>query len=371
MQRLTVASATLCLLAGGTLAAAPTVGHKTVTAQELAAAIEFWTPERRAAAIPMDMGVQRGARTQVPDELAAPEPERTVPGALPEADISESEEQGFWTPEQLGAPDPLSLSVQKDIDPLAYPYPFTRFQVAASKLTTYPHSTVGKVFFKQGGGSFVCSASVIRAHILLIARHCIFDYPSKVWSTNVVFYPGYKSGPNTALGPANGWLGRILITFVSNAAGWQYDTGFIQTYNRNRTGCQPVGNNRQVEFYTGILGYKYGGSYAARKFTPLGYPHAAPFNGKTQQQCNSTTGTLNTFGEAKTLEVGCDFTGGSSGGPWLHNYKLNQTGANNLATSLNSFKWISPPRPLGINGPQFSSGNFFSLLTKAINLPCP
>jgi hypothetical protein len=125
------------------------------------------------------------------------------------------------------------------------------------------------------------------------------------------------SGPNTAFGPANGWAANDLITWITGASAWQYDIGFIQTKNRNRTGCEAVGNNHQVELYTGFLGYKYGGSYAGRKFDPLGYPHAAPFNGKTQQQCKSTTGALNTFGLTNTVEVGCDFTGGSSGGPVL------------------------------------------------------
>jgi hypothetical protein len=72
---------------------------------------------------------------------------------------------------------------------------------------------------------------VIRAHLLLTARHCIYDYDSGTWSNHVVFYPGYKNGPNTALGPANGWFGKKLITWKSGAPGYQYDTFLVTTTN--------------------------------------------------------------------------------------------------------------------------------------------
>ena len=293
-----------------------------------------------------------------------------VPGALPEADgaFNGEVDQPFWTPEQIGAAvDPLGIAAQPGIEPLSYQ--FQRFQVSAANMNKFPHIAVGKLFFNQGGGSFVCSASVIQPHILLTARHCLYDYDSQVWSTNVVFFPGYKNGPNTALGPSNGWLARKLTTWTANTPGFQWDIGFIQTFNRNRTGCKPGGTNRQVEFYTGHLGYKYGGSYAGRKFDPLGYPAGAPFNGATQQQCKSSTGALNFRGEANTIEVGCDQTGGCSGGPWLDKFKLNTQQTNNLATSLNSFRWTD--RPNALNGPQFKTQNFLNLLNQALALACP
>ena len=43
-----------------------------------------------------------------------------------------------------------------------------------------------------GSGDFVCSASVIRPHLLVTAAHCLLD--GGTWATNVVFYRGYHNG---------------------------------------------------------------------------------------------------------------------------------------------------------------------------------
>jgi V8-like Glu-specific endopeptidase len=39
--------------------------------------------------------------------------------------------------------------------------------------STYPYSTVGKVFFNQGGGSYVCSASIVKPTVIWTAGHCV------------------------------------------------------------------------------------------------------------------------------------------------------------------------------------------------------
>lgn len=145
----------------------------------------------------------------------------------------------------------------------------------------------------------------------------------------------------------------------------------IQTFNKNRTGCKATSANKQIESFTGYLGYKYGGSYDNRHFDDFGYPQAAPFNGKVMVQCEAATGVVNSLGVANTVEIGCDQTGGTSGGPWLDTFVPGVSGANNYAASVNSFRWVSPNRPLAINGPQFMTANFLNLLTYISGLACP
>jgi V8-like Glu-specific endopeptidase len=253
-----------------------------------------------------------------------------------------------------------------------YPYPFTRFNVLQMLYRQgrpnkqYPYIAVGKLFFTIGASNYVCSASVIRPHLLLTARHCIFDYPTGTWATNVVFYPGYYAGSNADLGGA--WVARVLYTWVSNAAASQYDIGFVQLFNSARTAC---GTGTTIENVTGYLGYSYGGSYEKKQFNAFGYPAGAPFNGNVLVESQSATGALNVLGEGNTVEAGNDMTGGSSGGPWLTNFRPGVVGAFNYANGVNSYKWISPNHSQAMNSPQFQAANFYNLLVGAMGLACP
>src|SRR5208283_2927153 len=76
-----------------------------------------------------------------------------------------------------------------------YPPPFNQHEVLVP-YTTYPYCTIGKLFFNQGGGSYVASAASIGKNGLWTAGHCVHSgngQPSG-WSTNLVFVPAYKDG---------------------------------------------------------------------------------------------------------------------------------------------------------------------------------
>ena len=350
-------SAPASTTAGLLLSSGPQAGSSGISSKEsMAYTDNYWTQDKRDKAIPREAEVNVTSVSGAPvasSVIAEPEPAVVNDGWAPKARVGRD----------LPIASPMAWGT--------YPFPYTRYKTSLLK-NTYPESTVGKLFFTMSGINYVCSASVIGAHLLITARHCVYDYGSGAWATNVVFYPGYDSGKaNTRLGPSNGWLGRQNYTWVSGASGWQYDIGFIQVFNQNRTGCAAQSGNPTVASYTGTLGYKYGGSYDARQFDIFGYPQASPFSGKFPYQCETSTGSLNTFGETNTFEVGCDMTGGSSGGPWLDTYKLNESGAMNYVTSVTSFKWTSPSRPQSLNGPQFMTGNFYNLLVGANSLACP
>jgi hypothetical protein len=106
----------------------------------------------------------------------------SVPGGLPSSTDMEDEEK---TEKLTGYP---------------YPPPFNQHEVLAS-YTTYPYCTIGKIFFKQGGGSYVASAASIGNNGIWTAGHCVHSgngQPSG-WSTNLVFVPAYRDG-NAPLG---------------------------------------------------------------------------------------------------------------------------------------------------------------------------
>src|SRR5260370_37543498 len=90
----------------------------------------------------------------------------------------------------------------------------------------------GNVFFTRGTQNFVGSASVIRPHLLLTARHCVYDGQ---FFSNWVFYPGYHAGANTQLGGA--WFARTEITWGGPCNLDGLDITFSQTFDDDAIGC--------------------------------------------------------------------------------------------------------------------------------------
>ena len=324
--------------------------------------LEYWTAERMAAAIPR-AGTTAGDPT--PGPASAVGPVVSSPGQKPvgmEAPLDEYQNpiaQAFGVqPQEAGNFN-------------SYPYPFTRFYPwtglyngAYAFYPIYPYRTVGKLFFTLGRSNYVCSASVIRPHLLLTARHCVLD-ASAGWATNVVFYPGYANGQNPKL---KRWTARRLATWGFGGSGvrLKWDIGFIQVNDEGGAGCNGSSGSRTIESYTGYLGWLYGGYVGDRNYTSMGYPQAAPFDGKWQVEAYSDVGNIDPLSEPGTFSMGNDMTGGSSGGPWLVGF-----GTTNYANGLNSYKWVSPNRPLEMNSPNFQADNFANLLTYAQGLACP
>ena len=69
----------------------------------------------------------------------------------------------------------------------------------------------------------------------------------------------------------------------------------------------------------------------------FGYPAAAPFNGQTLQYCNGSE--FNWAEVSSTMGLACNFTGGSSGGPWLMNFN----GEFGYIDGVNDFVYSSLP----------------------------
>jgi hypothetical protein len=104
-------------------------------------------------------------------------------------------------------------------------------------------------------------------------------------------------------------------------------------------------NNRadgtRIQQVVGALGFM-ANVPRSQHWNTFGYPAAAPFDGQTLNTCQAGHGTDDTIGTPEPVGIGCDMTGGSSGGPWVLDFKrLNDDG--NYLNGVNSYGYSSLP----------------------------
>ncbi|HXN25327.1 MAG TPA: hypothetical protein VOA41_21560 [Candidatus Dormibacteraeota bacterium] len=355
----------------------PKIISQTLDKGARAAALTYWTAEKLQAAIPMDlMHADSASAPAVASAPLEPGSEGATPAQPPSA-LGFAGGLGAFTAATT-TPEPTSF-----VQYYAYPPPYTRSDVPADTYDEtglyihYPQSTIGKLFFTLRGINYVCSASVARPHLLVTARHCVYD---GMFATNEVFYPGWHSGPNVSLSPGSlggGWPMRTAITWGCSPCGVDaYDIAFIQTFDDDGFGCGGSSFGAPIEAYTGWLGTSWAGNVGnepVQHYTEVGYPQGAPFNGNQMVYSRSSTEVFDLFGYTDTVGVGSDMTGGSSGGPWIVGWNEGSVtpAGGDYVNGLNSYKFISPSRPEEMHGPQFKDYNFNQLRLSAEGLACP
>ena len=157
---LTAGLVTAALAAGGTAAAVPAKGgHGSAKGGAEKSAhdriVAYWTPERRAHAIPRDVVL----------------PSTRAKGGKPDNPGHGGGGGGG------GGDRPPSSPARRGSE------------AEASSRTT------GKVYFTMGGVRYVCSGSAVagEANLVLTAGHCVWD-DTDDFATNWIFIPGYDSG---------------------------------------------------------------------------------------------------------------------------------------------------------------------------------
>lgn len=310
----------------------------------------YWTEERMNAAQVLDLGVEGIApmqNRQVEPFSSGKQP-FVVPARPGELQVQSSavNDQSSTQYSVADAPQADSLNLAVDdtgVDLLAGTYPFSftgydAFPDVAPLYEFFPFRVVGKLYFTiPSVGDFVCSASVVNTpnlSSLITAGHCVYDPSTQQFSTNVLFAPAHYNGVNTY----DTFTAISLVTL----AGWtqgllEYDMGGIYL---NRGGPAP---STYLVGQLGALGF-LANADRTQHWHSDGYPAAPPFTGGKQHFCAATwavndqpTGTAGV--DPETMGIGCDSTGGSSGGPWI--VDLNgSTSTGNLINGLNSYGYV-------------------------------
>ncbi|HET6378131.1 MAG TPA: trypsin-like serine protease [Methylocella sp.] len=250
--------------------------------------------------------------------------------------------------------------------------PYTTSQVTAFQDDTvahYPFRAAGKLFFKNGAASFVCSASLIKPGVVVTAAHCVADFGKKKLYSAWQFVPAYANGA----APYGVWTVRKALVPLAYFNGTDVcsQKGVVCQNDVAVLVLNPQ-NGRFAGTSTGWFGYEWNNySFTSKgqvQITALGYPTALD-NGRLMERTDSQ-GTR-TPSYANCTLIGSLMSGGSSGGPWLANLGLapTLTGAkfgsaakHNAVVGVTSFGNDTVKRQ---GASPFTTGNIVALVNQA------
>ncbi|MEU7581729.1 peptidase [Streptomyces sp. NPDC041068] len=303
--------------------------------------------QRTATAILLAIGSLLTASLTAATAGAAPAPAPSTSFQQREAP------KGFWTAERMRDATPLDLDLSrsgaKALKALDAPTPGAERSVVSPTAIPQPGGpwtgngavakTTGRVFFTMDGRTASCSGSSVTSQngsTVLTAGHCV-KYKG-AWHTNWVFVPAYNDGQ----APYGQWSATKTLATDQWAAreDISYDVGAAVV--------APL-NGKKLAETVGAQGLEFNGAYG-RAMYAFGYPAASPYDGKKLIYCSGTAGR-DPLGMTKDHGLGCNMTGGSSGGPWFTSF--NESAGTGLQASVNSFGYVFLPNRMF--GPYFGN----------------
>ncbi|MET9419256.1 peptidase [Streptomyces sp. NPDC006540] len=272
---------------------------------------------------------------------AAPPPSPTPASFAPEQAA-----KGFWTAERMRNATPLDViratpgsfrapaspAVEETVvRPTAFPQAGGPWTGGGSVV-----KTSGRVFFTFQGRTASCSGNSVTStngSTVMTAGHCVKYQGS--WHTNWVFVPGYDNGQ----APYGQWSATKTLATDQWAASEDinYDVGAAVV--------APL-NGKTLSQTVGAQGLKFNGGYNKAMYA-FGFPAAAPYDGSKLIHCSGNSSKDFLF--SKDHSLGCNMTGGSSGGPWFESF--NESTGTGLQVSVNSFGYTFLPNRMF--GPYF------------------
>lgn len=275
-----------------------------------------WTPERMARAKPLDLVLSGTA------SLGAPKP---LDGADLRGDhrpILVPGTPAHGTPARMdGAP--RQTAIERPFAAAAGQVPYERFQVPDP--SSFDVSMHGKLYMLVDDDPYqeaVCSATVVPSAtgmVAMTAGHCLMSPENGLAILDGAFVPGYLGNDQNPYGfwpleylyVTQEWAESTSNPSDSSKPDARYDVAAfsVMQYPYANGSLQEVVGARGIAFNIG----------QGQSFQSYGYPAADPFDGEKMISCNSDPALIDPDYPAPPFPngMGCDMTGGSSGGGWV------------------------------------------------------
>lgn len=228
--------------------------------------------------------------------------------------------RSYWTSARMKAAQPLEdlLAVQDTVTPHEPKKPkkgerATRVKnVSSRKMRRH-----GRVFGSITGiGDFSCSGTSVKApnrSLVWTAAHCMTLAELGVYVDNFAFIPAYRNGN----APFGVWPASSMM--VLNP--WLDASGLFGLYGSQFDyGAAVVAPNTDGDLLGEVVGARKVGFNTKRdiRYRLYGYPAVGRFSGEYQFTCTSRFDSADSnMPKPFPVGVGCDMTGGSSGGAWI------------------------------------------------------
>jgi V8-like Glu-specific endopeptidase len=285
-----------------------------------------------SAIAPVKLPGQKVARTYSPAEMKAHERTGGDPAVL-----------AYWTPERMRAAKPLDMPgdaefIDQTARAMVKKLPKVAAEPAPGKLSprasmdpppvTNFSITNGKLFINGYESGSWCSASAINTaskRVVITAGHCVHSGSGGTWLSNLVFVPGYNAF-NADHDPVGQFQAYRLRTFNSwiDSSDLNRDVGFVTTFSGGDWGVPVVDT-------VGGHGLAYNGG-TEFDVSIFGYP--SNLDGGNRMWACWGVATDSSASDNRS-KIGCNFGGGSSGGPWLWQYD-NGTGLGHVRSVMST-----------------------------------
>jgi V8-like Glu-specific endopeptidase len=220
---------------------------------------------------------------------------------------------------------------QAEATAFAGPIDFVRTEIVNT--SDSPNRTHGKLFMFEGTDpKYACSATVVNSptkNIVWTAGHCVHrGGPNGTFFDDYAFVPGYRNDTY----PFDVWFAERRFTTDQ----WRQSTNKT-TRLKHDVGAlvmEPIAGVEIAEA-VGARGIRFNRN-PNHLYDSFGYPAEYPFDGELSWLCDSDANLLLGSGTLAFMGIGCDMTGGSSGGGWIVDGQYVQ--------SINSFGIVNDPQ---------------------------
>jgi uncharacterized repeat protein (TIGR01451 family) len=278
----------------------------------------YWTAER-----------MRGAQPYPLEFPASPA------GAHPPDLAPQAQGDPGWAPSR--APDGVALPVISGNPPMTIPTAHTPTQVYTTAYgnladnARFPHSAIGKIYFTMDGFDYSCSGAVVGENAIWTAGHCVSNGGGR-FHTHWIFVPGYAHETSPYSGP---WTAAYFIAparfHYALDLGADYSVAIV-----NRVA------GRSIRQMTGALGFAWN-LPNKQLVRALGYP--IPFYGGMRLVESEGYSLLSdSLYQPPAVGIYSKLKSGSSGGPWLVNFRAGAAGETNFLNGNVSFQKVGLPQ---------------------------